>query len=913
MPSAHLEKVLRHAERKLVNDSHRKPTDLLDLYRKFLKLEEHRIKLGHAGGGGGREIVQKRADLLTVVLRHVWTGAWESGLRAHSGEPPRMVLAAVGGFGRSELNPYSDVDILFLYAKQGRERPAAVQDIVEQVLYMLWDVGFNVGHATRTLEEAFEQAEADFQTKTSLLESRFLAGDESLWQEFERSFGRLCIQGKENAYIRWRMNDQAERHRKFGNTVFLQEPNVKNSCGGLRDYQSMLWIAWVKRGIRNTQGLQEAQFITAAERKTLDQAYDFILRVRTELHYLQKRAGDILTLRLQGRVANNFRYQHKHILRRTEALMRDYYFHANQLFLISNSLAQRLAGEKKGGKRVKWSFLPFKATKAEHVDGFIIQANEIEPEEGSVFGEDPMRLLRVFQLAQQRGAAIGPELAFRIRRRLAMIDRRFIYQKPARELLLAITSRKGQVGRIFRNMHELGVLGRIFPEFAPLTCLVQHEFFHQYTADEHTLVCLEMLDRIIDATERPFAAYRPLMQNVTRPHVLYLAMLLHDTGKSKNRRHHADMSADNAVRVARRLKLSPDDLAILVFLVDHHLTMSETARRKNIDDDETIIEFARIVQTQERLDLLMLLTFADYQGTTGQGHGSDWKELLLWHLHHRTSQALIGQEEFVLAAQKSLKEIKSRIMEKLGKELEPVEIEAHFQNLPSRYFSQPEPLIINHLRLVHEFLWNQIMHDNTMLRPILSWIDHEEEGHSEVSLVTWDRDTVFSRVTGAFAAAGLSILSADIFTRTDNIVVKTFRVCNSHYGAVTDPRDKKAVQELLAKALDAEEDPMPKALGRAEGGQDEASFPTTITFDLQASTAYTLLDLQAPDRPGLLHLVAKCLAQDAIRVHFARITTEKGAALDTFYLCDREGHKITDESILAALRGRLQRSVEGEA
>ena len=266
MPPVHLEKVLRHAERELVHQSHLRPTDLLDIYRRFLKLEEHRLKLEHNHGEGGRDLCKKRADVISVMLRHLWNSAWETHLRSNLEKPPRIALLAVGGFGRGELNPYSDIDILFLYPDNGGKLTAQVNDIVQHVLYMLWDIGFQVGHATRTMQEVVTQANGDLRTKTSLLEARFLSGDDSLFAEFEKTFERKCLHGHEKEYLAWRVGDQRDRHEKVGNTPFLQEPNVKNGCGGLRDYQNLLWVGKVKRGLANTQAFVDAQLITAAER-----------------------------------------------------------------------------------------------------------------------------------------------------------------------------------------------------------------------------------------------------------------------------------------------------------------------------------------------------------------------------------------------------------------------------------------------------------------------------------------------------------------------------------------------------------------------------------------------------------------------------------------------------------------------
>ncbi|PAW76155.1 MAG: [protein-PII] uridylyltransferase [Verrucomicrobia bacterium Tous-C9LFEB] len=911
-PPVHLEKVLRHAERKLVNEENLKPTDLLDLYRRFLKLEEHRLKLAHGSGEGGRSFAQKRADLMSVVLRHVWEGAWQSGTRGYKGKLPRVSLMAVGGFGRGELNPGSDIDIHFLHDAKGREDAAFVKEVVEQVLYMLWDVGFHVGHATRTSTEEVENANSDLRTKTSLLESHLLIGDGSLYEEFGRTFERMCIKGKEQEFLNWRLADQAERHAKYGNTVFLQEPHVKNGCGGLRDYQNMLWMAQVKRNIATSGGLVEAQLLTVTERKQLDAAYDFLLRLRTELHYLQKRNGDILTLQLQGRIANSFKYKQHTILRRTEALMRNYYQHTNTIFQLTNNLARRFAGTQAKSHRVRWSFLPFRAAKPELIDGFILQNGTLEASEPGIFTADPFRILRVFVIAQQRHAEIGPELSARIRRRLSLIDRSFIYHKKTREMILKLFSKKGEVGAICRLMHEHGVLGRLFPEFRPLTCLVQHEFFHRYTADEHTIVCLEMLDKILGAKEPPFSKYEPLMVSVERPDLLYLAMLLHDTGKSSNSRHHSEDSAVNAVRVSRRMHLDAKELATLVFLVDHHMTMSETARSRNLDDEETIFEFARVVQTKERLDMLMLLTFADYQGTDSRQLWSDWKELLLWQLYNRTARALEGGHEFKLAEQKSLEELKTRIKAKLGDEIDSGEVDAHFKNLPARYFNNlPESLIATHIQYVHEFFFSQVMHDDAALKPTIHWLHQPDQGHSVVTVVTWDRERCFAKITGAFAASGLSILSADINTRDDSIVIDTFRVSTDRQEAVTDVRDRKSFEENLARSFSQAGYEFPnleEAGGKRMAGYEDAEFPTRIYFDHQSSRDYTLLDLQTPDQPGLLYRVACCLADNEIDIGFARITTEKGAALDTFYITDQKGEKVTDEDTLRRITQAVTKS-----
>jgi len=903
--SAYLEKVLRHAERELVDRSHLRPTDLLDIYRRFLKLEEHRLKLDHQRGGGGRDLCEKRADVITVMLRHIWMSAWETHRKSHLEQPPRIALLAVGGFGRGELNPYSDIDILFLHPNDNAKVTGQVNDIVQHVLYMLWDIGFQVGHATRTMSELVAQANGDLRTKTSLLEARYLCGDEGLFAEFEKTFINRCVHGHEKEFLEWRVADQADRHSKAGNTVFLQEPNVKNGCGGLRDYQNLIWLGRVKRGLRNTQEFVDAGLLTASERKQLDRAYDQLLRIRTELHYQQKRSGDILTLRLQGQIADSFGYKHRTILRRIEAFMRDYYHDASLLFNLGNMLGRRLCGNPRHTKP-RWAFLPFAASHRQEIDGFVLENGELEAITPGTFADEPVRLVRVFLLAQQHNADLGAELKMRLRRRLNMVNRAFIYQTAVRDALLAIFSRKGQVGHALRTMHELGFLGRLFPEFGPLTCLVQHEFFHRYTADEHTLVCIEMLDRIIDAKAPPFSKYKPIFQQVTRPHILYLAMLLHDSGRAENGPRHAEASAANAVRVARRMKITGTDLSALVFLVDHHLTMSEIARRKNLENEETIIEFARVVETQERLDMLMLLTFADTQGTGAARSYSDWKDLLLWQLYHRTSRALSGIKEFIDGVEEGRREVQQRLLKNLDRKFDPGEVAAHLENLPPSYFDTiSEELIREHISLVHNFLKYQVSHDDGSLQPMINWRHFADQGHSEVNIVSWDREYLFARVTGAFAAVGLTILKADIFTRFDNIAIQTFYVATEKLEAVLDERDRTAFEKILVQAMGMQPFDFTQAFAKRHKARapfyDASEMETRVAVDQEASRNHSLLDVQTADYPGVLYRIASAIADTGLSIVTARVTTEKGAALDTFYLCDKNGKKIESDEVLRKL------------
>ena len=449
----HREKVLAHAEQQLASEGKQDPAELLTLYKKFLKIENHRLRLKHYAGGGGREIAQQRASLVDIVLRHLY----ESAANTMPTMPkkkggPGIALVAIGGFGRGELNPYSDVDIMFLH--EGATVPPEIESIIESILYTLWDCGFKVGHVSRSIDEAVKQANSDMLSKTALLETRFIAGDAKLCEKFKAEFVKRCVDGFEKEYIGQRIANQADRHQKNGSVVTMQEPNIKNGCGSLRDYQNLLWIAFFKKRVSTLAKLVELKLLPDSDRRKLDEAYDFLLRVRTELHYLTKRGNDTLSHVHQLPVATKLGYTQKSPLRRIEVFMRDYYQHARTIYQISETLSARLCiTEEEDARSGLLRFLQRKKKK-EHFDGFYISENQLYPESREVFKDDPMRMIRAFQHAQQRRIAISPELQVRIRRWTKLIDRTYCYARAARETFHAILSRKGEVGRILRLMHE---------------------------------------------------------------------------------------------------------------------------------------------------------------------------------------------------------------------------------------------------------------------------------------------------------------------------------------------------------------------------------------------------------------------------------------------------------------------------
>src|SRR5438874_2227009 len=702
--SRHLEQVLAHAANQLAPTGARRPTEVLPLYKKFLKVEEHRLRLKHQAGGGGREICARRAELIDILLQYVFGAAATAARRNGAAEVP-LALIALGGYGRGELNPFSDIDVMLLHHQGKKGISPHLEEMVEQVLYLLWDSGFKVGHSTRSIKEAVAQANLDMRTKTAMLESRFLASDAELAQEFRRQFRSKCVNGYEREYVELRIQDQVARHKKFGDSVYLQEPNLKSGCGGLRDYQNLLWMTYFKEGSLSTNQLVGKDWLSEADQRRIEMAYDFLLRLRTDLHYATGRATDILHLNIQEQTAKRLNYSPRNGQLRSEALMRDYYEHTRNIFRVTERItAQFVSGYVTSRTRSLFSFLPLIRPEKTPIGGsFFIRNKQLHLVRRDVFRKDPEQMMRAFQLAQEYTLDLSPEAADLLSRSLGQVTRTYQYAREPREIFKAILSRKGEVGRVLRAMHRVDFLGRYIPEFGQLTCLVQHEFLHRYTADEHTLVCIDKLDAVVRTDNSKLTAYREIFEQLDDPFVLYLALLLHDTGKAVGARPHSEASALFAQRVATRLQLSPEQRKSLILLVDHHLTLSKIAQQRNLDDPATAAELAKIVEHQKNLDALMLLTLADGQGTSAEAW-SDWKESLVWELFHETSRYLADRKSYYEQTKIERQTLQASIAENLPPDYAS-EIEAHFEFMPDHYFRASEPpQIIEHLKLFRSFL-----------------------------------------------------------------------------------------------------------------------------------------------------------------------------------------------------------------
>ena len=873
----------------------------------FIKNEEKNILERHRSGAGGLEITSARAALLDAVLEVMF----EAAIKRQKGAAPEVALLAQGGYGRGQLNPGSDLDLLFLLPRASNKIPKSISTIIEEILYILWDAGFKVGHACRSIAECISEARKDQISKTALMDARLIIGNQTLFNTFTKRFDKECIRKNQKAFFDLRRNDLRSRHKKYSHTVFLQEPHVKESCGGLRDYQNILWVARVKRGFTSLDELVSAKIITKSTCRQLKEGYDFLHRVRNELHYESGRSTDILTLRLQGVVATNFNYPQKTILRRCEFFMRDYYRHTRAIYTHSTSLMEyfEIETQDRPNKGIL-GILPFTKKKPKSVkfDGFISRNGRIFLQDKNALEEDPNRVMRLFQHCQLRNLGLSPEARKYLHIAAKEIDRSFRYNAKNRETFRAILERKGEVARILRLMHRTKVLDNYLPEFGAMDCLVQHEFFHRYTADEHTLRCIDMLDSLTDELDEQDPGrklYRQLLHNVEDPYALYLALILHDTGRAENVREHIDGSTILADKVCRRLQIRSGRRTMLMFLVDNHLTFWRFATSRDLSDLSVIEEFATIIKDKRNLDALLLFTWADSNGTNEEAW-SPWKETLMLQLYNSTRLWLEkGKENF----KSTLIENKAKLLERCRKILATSyheQMELHFELMPAPYFRFREPRNISiHIKSVQTFLKREEDAEEGAFECDMSWIDRDDRSNTELLVTAWNRPLFLEKICCALAAHEINIISADVYTRADGVVCDLFQVCTVDREPVTSERDRKRVLETF-RAINSDPDPFaeyqPKQylkaktnLLRTDSNEGGIPFPTRVHISNEISSTCTAISIQALDRIGLLHDLFLTVDRLGLATVHARICTEKGAAMDTLYVTWPDGSKVLDE------------------
>lgn len=898
----------------------------------YLELTRKALHARHTAGAPGLEIVRARAAAIDHMLLRLFDAALGSFLKASGqAKPPTPVaLIALGGYGRGELSPLSDIDVMFLFPAKTKlpELTGFLEHLSNEILYPLWDCKLKVGHSIRTVEEVFNEARKDIQTLTSLLESRLVAGSASLYETFSQAYRAFVTTEDPKGYIAARIDDQAQRRAKYGDTVFLQEPDLKNGVGGLRDYQNAVWMARVKLGITQIEELATQNYLRHDQLTAFNHAYDFLLRVRNELHFMNARATDLLDLDHQPRVAKHLGYGESNLLVRVEHFMQDYYRSAQTIYRISKLIESRLAltigRDAKGGKiSIRESLLASRFRRSKRIDGFVLRGSDLAAESPEVFNEDPVRLIRVFRHSQQLDCELDFHLATLIRQSLHLLTPEVRSAPSANVSFRAILSEPGAVFASLNLMHELGVLDRFVPEFAGLTCLVQHEFYHRYTADVHTLEAIRQLDLIFTEAEPITLKYRQALHETNDPALLYLTLLLHDIGKAVGIKGHAEAGVLLAGPILERFGVAEESRELVIFVIKNHLAMARFWQKRDVDDPNTAAAFAELVGDAERLRHLYVHTFCDARGTAASLWNS-YKDTLHTHLFLATLEHLNLGDAVHATHEKRKQMTQQELIARKIPGISSDEVVAHFGLLPDRYFIQTNTdEIALHLQMVNRLLKSIASADSVgSLKPIIDWHDDINRSLTVVDVVTWDRAGLFYKLAGAFSVAGLSILGAKIISRSDHIAIDTFYVVEPGRGVVQSLAAQETFARTIESALVTNQDLYPAIVAQAKklaasrytgvtnGEALHTAFPPTVEVYHELAMQRTIVEIQARDQIGLLYRLAKIISDHGFDITFSRIGTERGVAIDTFYIESSEPKQPVDTARLQTLRDALTEAIK---
>lgn len=876
------ETIRQHAGEKLRRiDSQVEASERIPALKKFLKIETQRLHLRHRFGSTGAEIVAARSLIVDLLVQRVVRSAIENtlGNRADVGQ---FAVVALGGYGRQELAPHSDIDVMFLH--QGRKDAERAARLSEAILYLLWDVGFNVGHSVRSLSDCVTMAKEDIISRNSMIEARLLYGNEDLFSQMMERLDEEVLEKQKRLLLDELMVEREARYQKFGRVACLQEPNIKETAGGLRDVHELLWASRIAHGHATMSGLTRERIIPERDSKAIMAAYEFLLRARNELHFLTARKTDLLSLDLQQQLARNMRYTDTTEQRASEIFMRDYYLHARQLHRLCEAHLQRALTRQ---EKKSW-FSRSRAVPA--IGGFVMRDGvlTLADEQAKL---DGTRALLAFSYAQATGATFSTDLQEAVLNSLPAITRTFRAAPETGHAFLKMLHAKGRVAFGLRQMHELNFLGKYLPEFGRVTCLVQHDLYHRFTVDEHTLRTLEVLDELANSRSKTLERYRNLYDEVSDPAVLHLGLLMHDIGKGLGGGH-TEKGLKISEKVCARLPLEPEQIEHVQFLVRHHLTMSHIAQRRDLSDEKVIRDFATIVGTPERLVALTLLTYADINGV-GPGVWNEWKDALLWELYIKARAVLLPEE----GGERDVEPLRQRLARMLASEVDVDVVRQHFNLLPPEYArGTPAQTIIEHIRLAHAL-------NSRLVRT--SWRVNTQARCTDLHLCGRNRRGLFAAVAGTLTAQGVNILSVHLYTRADGLALESFKVRDAAGEPINDPARWDEIDTALKRALGGEFDVVAavekrlRAQGNSRFGKRKQLAPavTEVTWDNQSSDRRTILEVRASDRLGLAFKIANTLSSLNLDIAFAKVATEKNLALDIFYVTNAAGEKLTDEML----------------
>jgi [protein-PII] uridylyltransferase len=758
------------------------------------------------------------------------------------------------------------------------------------------------------LSECISIAKEDIISRNSMIDARLLWGSSDLFEMLAERLDEEVFEKQKRAMLDEQMVERQARYNKFGDAACLQEPNVKETAGGLRDLHELLWSARVAHGTSSLKELTANGVLPERDAKAIGAAYDFLLRVRNEIHFLTNRKSDLLSLDLQQQIARNLRYVDTPEQQASELFMRDYYLHARRLHRLCEAHIQRAAAKQDKGQEKKGWFSRVRSSSrvAPAIGGFVMRDGELDLADTNEVSDsilDGNRMMLAFSYAQATGASFSSALQESVQSALPSVNKTFRSSPEAAQAFLKMLRTKGRVVVGLRLMHDLDFLGKFLPEFARITCLVQHDLYHRYTVDEHTLRTIEALDDLANSRSKSLERYRNVFNQIGDPGALHLGLLMHDIGKGLGGGH-TEKGIDIAKRVCARLQLEEQMTEQVLFLIQQHLLMSHIAQRRDLSDEKVIRDFAAQIGTLDRLNMLCLLTYGDIHGV-GPGMWNEWKDALLWELYIKARAVLMPEEK----DENDSEPLRGRIARMLASEVDQDEVRKHFKLLPEDYarFTPPQ-IIIEHIRLIASLNSRQVK---------TGWRVNTQTRCTDLHLCARNRRGLFAAVAGALTAQGVNILSVHLNTRADGFAIDSFKVRDSAGEPINDPVRWEQIDTVVKHALSGEFD-VGAAVEKRLRAQSSPKFssrrkalintPTRFNWDNQSSDKSTILEVRTGDRLGLAYKIASTLTALDLDIVFAKVATEKNLALDIFYITDATSEKLKDEE-LPAIEGKLRQAL----
>ncbi|MEF2550697.1 [protein-PII] uridylyltransferase [Aurantimonas sp. A2-1-M11] len=882
-------------------------TEVLALVREVIRNGRATIEELLFEDGSGSRCARRLARLQDAVIHGIHDYALRFVFNASNlsaGE--RMAILAVGGYGRGTLAPGSDIDLLFLLPYK---QSALGEQVVEYLLYLLWDMGFKVGHASRTVDECIKLSRADFTIRTAILERWLIAGDVELFAELDRRFDAEIVAGTSEAFIAAKLEERAARHAKTGNTRYLVEPNIKEGKGGLRDLNTLFWIAKYHYRVTTTEALVEAGVFSRREARLFAKAEDFLWAVRCHMHFATGKAEERLSFDLQPEIAKRLGYNAHPGLKDVERFMKHYFLIAKDVGDLTRIFCAALEEQHAKDAPGIRGFVRTLRGRAKKIPGtldFHIDNNRINVSRPSVFRDDAVNLIRVFRLAALHDLEYHPDALKLIRRSLRLVDAGLRDNPEANSLFIDVLTDRKDPELHLRRMNEAGVLGRFIPDFGRIVAMMQFNMYHHYTVDEHLLRSIATLSRIEHGDlveEVPLSSgFMPLQRDRVP---LYVALLLHDIAKGRPV-DHSVAGAEIARELCPRFGLDERETELVAWLVEDHLVMSMTAQQRDLNDRKTILDFAERVRTLDRLKLLTILTVCDIRAV-GPGVWNGWKGQLLRTLYMETEPALTGGFTQTSRSQR-IGLARERLAERLSAWPETERAAYLDLHYPNYFLTAPLDDQLRHAEFVRESRDAGALATRTRT-------DRFREV-TEIMVLAPDHPRLLSLIAGACAGTGANIADAQIFTMSDGRALDVMLLNREFESDDDEIRRAERICANIAKLLQGRE--MPASLlanRRPPRGTALFAIKPRISVDNTLSNQLTVIEVEGLDRPGLLSDVTGAISDLNLDIRSAHISTYGEKVVDVFYVTDLIGTKITSETRIERIEARLKRvfdSPEGE-